>query len=52
MYKQTRQKNPARLSGQTRNWSPVAAVTIPESAVTLDRNTQRWLAHIFLQKAA
>jgi len=28
LYQQARQKNPARWSGQTRNWSPVAAVTL------------------------
>ena len=28
LYQQARQQNPARWSGQTRNWSPVAAVAL------------------------
>jgi len=28
LYQRARQKNPARWSGQTRNWTPVEAVTL------------------------
>ena len=28
LYLQARQKNPARWSGDTRNWSPIGAVTL------------------------
>jgi len=28
LHQQARQKNPARWSGQTRNWTPVDAVTL------------------------
>jgi len=49
LYQQARQQNPARWSGQTRNWSPVAAVTLnPER----DSVIQAALAGAHIQVAA
>src|SRR3954447_18646703 len=37
LYQQARQRNPRRWSGQTRNWTPVAAVTLnPERDAVIE----------------
>ncbi|AWB33947.1 hypothetical protein DBV39_09760 [Orrella marina] len=41
LYQQQKRKNPARWSGQTRNWSPVGAVTLnPEQEAAVKAEIQ------------
>jgi hypothetical protein len=41
VYEQARQENPSRWSGNTRNWEPVAEVTLNPLKTEEDRGRQR-----------